>query len=63
MGKPKTKAEMIAYMKTPRAKWYGSAEHFNTEKSYEEHLEDIKKRLEKKKRESMPSVKQMMQGY
>ena len=23
-------------------KWYGSNEHFNTEKSYEEHLEDLK---------------------
>ena len=25
-------------------KWYGSKEHFNTEKSYEEHLEDLEKK-------------------
>jgi len=31
------------------AKWYGSNEHFRTEKSYEDHLKDVKAKLKKKK--------------
>jgi len=26
------------------SQWYGSKEHFETEKSYEEHLKDLKKK-------------------
>jgi len=53
MGNP-TKAEL---------EWYGSDEHFRSEKSYKEHLEDLKKEIKKKKEMKglgLPSFKDLM---
>lgn len=43
-----------------KEKWYKSTEHFNTEKSYEEHLEEVKEKLLQKKMLGVPSLKQLM---
>ena len=46
------------------AKWYGSREHFRTEKSYEEHLEDLekKKKSEYCEVETLPHNKKLIVG-
>lgn len=45
------------------AKWYGSKEHFRTEKSYEEHLEDLKKKKsEYGTIETLPHNKKLVVG-
>jgi len=42
-------------------RWYGSKEHFRTEKSFEEHQEDLKRKVRAKRNPfKLPTIKELM---